>query len=173
LPYQYKALNLLKEISNDSRIYVHRMGFDPPPLKEEKRLTADLTEVKSSTNLYALEDSKKFPAIREAVSLLEELTAQKEPALTEAHKKTLTRAGEELALFSVEQPGAFLKSLSLIRNIVDSNLNPKKLKDSLIALQNELWNALPQEPKSAKKNSTTAHDLDQKFLQKLDELKHE
>lgn len=173
LPYQYKALNLLKEISNDSRIYVHRMGFDPPPLKEEKRLTADLTEIKSSTNLYALEGSKKFQAIREAVTLLEELTAQKEPVLTAAHKKTLTRAGEELALFSVEQPGAFLKSLSLIRNIVDSNLSPKKLKDSLAALQNELWSALPQEPTSAKKNYTTAHDLDQKFLQKLDELKHE
>jgi hypothetical protein len=39
LPYQYTALKLLKEISNDSRIYVHRTGFDPPPLKEEKRLT--------------------------------------------------------------------------------------------------------------------------------------
>jgi hypothetical protein len=49
LPYQYTALKLLKEISNDSRIYVHRTGFDPPPLKEEKRLTADLSEVQTST----------------------------------------------------------------------------------------------------------------------------
>ena len=48
LPYQYRALKLLKEISQDSRIYVHRTGFEPPPLKEEKRLTGDLTEIKNS-----------------------------------------------------------------------------------------------------------------------------
>jgi hypothetical protein len=173
LPYQYKALNLLKEISNDSRIYVHRMGFDPPPLKEEKRLTADLSEIKSSTNLYALEDSKKFPAIREAISMLEVLILQKEPVLAASHKKTLTKAGEELALIAVEQPGAFLNSLSLIRNIVDGNLDSKKIKSSLVTLQNDLWSALPQQPTSAKKNSVTAHDLDQKFMLKLDELKHE
>jgi hypothetical protein len=46
LPYQYQALKLLKEISQDSRIYVHRTGFDPPPLKEEKRLTGDLKEIR-------------------------------------------------------------------------------------------------------------------------------
>jgi len=173
LPYQYKALNLLKEISNDSRIYVHRMGFDPPPLKEEKRLTADLTEVKSSSNLYTMEDNTKFPAIREAISRLEKLNAQKDPMLTSQDKKVLTKAGNELAFLSIEQPGTFLNSLSLIRSIVDDNLTMKKLKDSLLALQQGLWNVLPQQPPSAKRNSATAHELDRKFMQKLDELKHE
>src|SRR5690606_806567 len=32
LPYQYKALELIQEIKNSARIYVHRIGFDPPPI---------------------------------------------------------------------------------------------------------------------------------------------
>ncbi|HEY3429742.1 MAG TPA: DUF4175 family protein, partial [Cyclobacteriaceae bacterium] len=87
LPYQYKALNLLKEISNDSRIYVHRMGFDPPPLKEEKRLTGDLSEIKTSTNRYAVGEGGKLPGIEEALSLLEKLLLQPEPTVTASHKK--------------------------------------------------------------------------------------
>lgn len=173
LPYQYKALNLLKEISNDSRIYVHRMGFDPPPLKEEKRLTADLTEIKTSTNRYQLAEEKSLPAIQKTLSALEELTLQKEPKLSASFKKTLTQAGEELASIAIEEPGSSLTSLSLIRNIVDDNISAEKLKTSLKLLQRELWNTLPSQPTSAKKQSGTAHELDQKFMQQLEDLKHE
>ncbi len=173
LPYQYKALNLLKEISNDSRIYVHRMGFDPPPLKEEKRLTADLTEVKTSTNRYLLDATESLPAILEVVSLLEELTLQKEPKLTNTFKKTLQHAGEELATIAIEKTGTSLKGLSLIRNLVDEDLIKNNLRNTLLALQKELWNILPPQPTSFKKQSGTVHELDLKFMQQLEELKHE
>ncbi|MEL6389292.1 MAG: hypothetical protein AAFQ02_03965 [Bacteroidota bacterium] len=46
LPYQYKSLELLQEIKNHARIYVHRIGFDPPKIKEpETRLAGELNEV--------------------------------------------------------------------------------------------------------------------------------
>ena len=66
LPYQYKALKLLKEISQDSRIYVHRTGFDPPPLKEDRRLTGDLTEVSNSTSKIQSPKGKMLPRNRDA-----------------------------------------------------------------------------------------------------------
>ncbi|UZD23985.1 hypothetical protein [Algoriphagus halophytocola] len=48
LPYQEKALELLKKVQQKSRVYVKRTGFDPPPIKpEEKRLSGDLEEVKN------------------------------------------------------------------------------------------------------------------------------
>jgi hypothetical protein len=173
LPYQYKALNLLKEISNDSRIYVHRMGFDPPPLKEEKRLTADLSEVKSSTNRYAIETGEKFPAIREAISVLEVLTLKKEPVLTLSTKQTLTKAGDQLAMLSIEHPGTFLNSLSLIRSLIDDEVPPQKMHDSLIKLKQELWSLVPNQPGSSRKGALTIHELDRTFMKQLDELKHE
>lgn len=173
LPYQYKALNLLKEISNDSRIYVHRMGFDPPPLKEEKRLTADLTEIKSSTNLYAVDDQNKFPAIEKAISVLEALNLQKQPVLTSSIKQTLTNAGDELASLSIEHPGQFLNSLSLIRSLVDDEVLPQKLNETLAKLNRDLWNAMPHQPNSAQKNTRTVHELDRTFMKQLNEQKHE
>jgi len=46
LPFEYKALKLIKEVKRASRIYVERMGFEPPPIDEDKkRLTGDLTEI--------------------------------------------------------------------------------------------------------------------------------
>jgi hypothetical protein len=173
LPYQYKALNLLKEISNDSRIYVHRIGFDPPPLKEEKRLTADLAEVKSSTNLYSVDISNKFPAITAAISLLEKLTIQKQPQLTVANKDMLSKAGDELAMLAIEHPGTFLNSLSLIRNLVDDDVPSQKMDASLAKLKEDLWRALPNVPKAGQKGSTTVHELDRTFMKQLNERRHE
>jgi hypothetical protein len=50
LPFEYKALNLIKEVKRASRIYVERMGFEPPPIDEEKkRLTGDLEKIDAQT----------------------------------------------------------------------------------------------------------------------------
>lgn len=46
LPYQYKALELLKNVQQKSRVYVKRTNYDPPPIKEEeKRLTGELDDL--------------------------------------------------------------------------------------------------------------------------------
>jgi hypothetical protein len=43
LPYQYKALEMLKTVQQKSRVYIKKTGYDPPPIKEEeKRLTGEL-----------------------------------------------------------------------------------------------------------------------------------
>lgn len=47
LPFQYEALKYIQEIKNSARIYVHRIGFDPPPIKEESRLTGKIKDIKS------------------------------------------------------------------------------------------------------------------------------
>jgi len=48
LPFQYAALELIKEIKNDARIYVHRIGFEPPPIRPEARLSGSLENVRSN-----------------------------------------------------------------------------------------------------------------------------
>jgi hypothetical protein len=46
LPYQYKALELLKSVQQKSRVYVKRTSYDPPPIKEEeKRLSGELKDL--------------------------------------------------------------------------------------------------------------------------------
>ena len=46
IPFQHKALELLKSVQQKSRVYVKRTGFDPPPIREEeKRLTGELKDL--------------------------------------------------------------------------------------------------------------------------------
>ncbi|MDN4164018.1 hypothetical protein QWY31_00815 [Cytophagales bacterium LB-30] len=62
LPYEYKALEKIKSIQQQSRIYVERVGFEAPPLKEEKRLSGEqkeispdrirLSEIEEDTRVY-------------------------------------------------------------------------------------------------------------------------
>ena len=46
LPFQYKALELLKTVQQKSRVYIKRTGYDPPPIKaEEIRLSGKLEQL--------------------------------------------------------------------------------------------------------------------------------
>jgi len=49
LPYQHKALEYLKTAQQRARVYVKRIGYDPPPIKEdEKRLTGKLSDINNA-----------------------------------------------------------------------------------------------------------------------------
>src|SRR4051812_31557233 len=104
LPYQYKVLNLLKEISNDSRIYVHRTGFEPAPLKEEKRLTADLSEIKNFTDRNSAANEELYPGIRHALVIVEQMIAFQDFSITDKRRQAFNLAGRELAALAIEQP---------------------------------------------------------------------
>ncbi|NMM48424.1 DUF4175 family protein [Marinigracilibium pacificum] len=46
LPYEERALLLIKEIQQRSRVYVERVGFEPPPIKlSERRYAGDLNDI--------------------------------------------------------------------------------------------------------------------------------
>jgi len=42
LPPEHKALDAVKELQQADRIYLHKTAFDPPPIKEEIRMSGDL-----------------------------------------------------------------------------------------------------------------------------------
>ncbi|NOS91782.1 MAG: hypothetical protein HOP30_07655 [Cyclobacteriaceae bacterium] len=170
LPYQYTALRLLKEISNDSRIYVHRTGFDPPPLKEEKRLTADLSEVHNSTQNNSTVISIAFPQIRKALVAIESWQQKNKQTLSDADKKQLQLAGQELARLVVEQPGQYLEGLSMLKRLEESTMNPTEMKSQLASLQNLFWKVLPRSTDAASQSAQSLHSLDQEFLKKVKEL---
>ena len=173
LPYQYTALKLLKEISNDSRIYVHRTGFDPPPLKEEKRLTGDLAEIKNSATDNSLIEQKRFLEIRKALIILEHLLDQRPNTLSSEAKKQLHMAGLELAVVVLAEPGKYLEGLSLIRKITEDEMDEKKMYELLLVIRSILWSVLPIESSSPSKSDLILHSLDQQFLKNFEELSHE
>jgi hypothetical protein len=168
LPFQYKALRLLKEISQDSRIYVHRTGFDPPPIKEEKRMTGDLSEVKNATAKGSLAAKENYPAIRSALQAIAWTMASDHTAIDKALQKKLSLAGQELGSLAIAQPGLYLKSLSLIRALTENELKPEEQRVALEEIQTSLWRALPLAPASPSSATQTLHALDHAFIKNLE-----
>jgi hypothetical protein len=171
LPYQYKALKLLKEVSNDSRIYVHKTGFDPPPLKEEKRLSADLSEIKGTRHQNQLSSAARYPGIRAAVQLTEILLAKRATKISSKEKNVLLKGGNELSALALKYPGKFLKALSLIKALSAGEINDDEFSTTLTEIRRVLWEALPSQPVSPEQSAQTVHSLDKAFLKNLEELK--
>jgi hypothetical protein len=166
LPYQYKILKLLKEISNDSRIYVHRTGFDPPPIKEEKRLSGDLSEINPARRKYVLESRKSFPYSRKALLLLEKYLQQPSVTPTDDEKEVLQLAGNELAGQAIELPGRYLESMSHLKALIDGEVGGNEL--ALLKIRRALWEILPEEPASPASHPTATSDIDQQFLKRME-----
>lgn len=169
LPYQYKILNLLKEIANDSRIYVHRSGFDPPPIKEDKRYTADLSEIHNSTNRYATTTDDRYSRVREAITLLNVLQESDVKSLSEQDKKILILAGQALAALSVEEPVRYLQALRSLHAITHAPPQGQQLPTQVVTAQRELWKSLPSKERSIAPPLLHLHALDKALIQHLDD----
>jgi hypothetical protein len=164
LPYQYTALRLLKEISNDSRIYVHRTGFEPPPIKEEKRLTADLTEIANASGGYVSDFKNPYPKISEALALVEKLLEKETIRITPSDKNTLLQSGNELAQQALENP-ILLEGLTALKALSDASTTD--LATQLRLLRNSYWIALPRQPAQAGEQNSTLHRLDGQLIRQL------
>ena len=168
LPYQYKALRFLKEISNDSRIYVHKTGFDAPPIKEEKRLTGELDEVRGTIDRYAVSDANEHKALSDALKLVEKKVHSEHRQLTEKEKQVLRLAGEKIASLAIASPGQYLETLSILQRITKSAdsspsvVHLKKIGESLGSI-------LPINPERIVSRKSILHRVDSLFVKNFSE----
>ncbi len=140
LPYQYRALKLIQEIKNSARIYVHRIGFDPPPIKEDKRLSGKIDEVSS---FYKNENStleNQYLALRQAVTRITVLQ-NRAGSLNTEDNLVFEKAGNELAILAIENPGKYLRTLQQLKALTDSK---QATIDFLTEVQRGLLAVIPE-----------------------------
>lgn len=171
LPFQYKALKLLKEISNDSRIYVYKVGFDPPPVKEDKRLTGELKDIYSLTAKWNSKTETKFVNTRQAVRIIERILVENRTETFEEERFVFQNSGNEVAAVLLENPTAPLHTLTLLKNLSDGSLSQDGFVTSLQELQKNLIQLLPGEPESIQKNPGVIHSLERSFTEAMEKNK--
>ncbi len=115
LPYQYRALDLIQKIKNQARIYVHRIGFDPPPIKEDARLTGELGEVRRTRQRTSGGMQDPYEPVRALIRLLEENKSV--PPQEARFQEVLQEAGSALLPFAEEEPLKYLGVLSRLRQM--------------------------------------------------------
>jgi hypothetical protein len=164
LPVQYHILKGLQDIKNSARIYVHRIGFDPPPIKEEKRLTGDLKDVLSYKKTEDLEKQALYPNIRSSAHRLEELITNTSQ-LSENDKILFEGAGNEIAELAIAQPGYYLTTLQALKKLSQGF---QMSQQEMIRVQKGLISALPVATDAPEKKRAAVGALNTLFIQELE-----
>ena len=164
LTYQYRALKLIQEIKNSARIYVHRIGFDPPPIKEEKRLTGAIDDVEMLQKIEERYQGDNFIAMRESVRRIAEIIAKKR-AVGATDRKLFANAGNELAALAIEKPASYLNTLQGLKWVSEKKQTSVQ---QLLAVQSGLMKALPKIATSPNKERMFQDEINTLMLKELE-----
>ena len=134
LPYQYRALELIREIKNDARIYVHRIGFEPPPIRPESRLSGDLAEVNPSARYSG--EVKRSTEWDKLNGLIADWNRN-----NDADRQLILQMQSELVRLADKEPGLMIDAIGLTDEILRGD-NPDREK--LDQLYNEIMKVLPE-----------------------------
>lgn len=168
LPFEYRALELLKTAQQAARVYVKRVGFEPPPLEpDRKRLTGNLSAIRNPTSRRDLAAAVSLPSIRAALELVQGIRAGGAPPARSVD--VLERAGQEVAQLAVTQPAAHLETLALLRMAIDTLRSGKSTcADCWPRLERGLWRALPPaDPERAERTPGSSEGLARDYFDRL------
>ena len=126
LPFEYKALLLLKDLQQQSRVYVAKAAYKTTPLRPEKRLTADLSKiVEPSSEQTIKQDNQTETAVRKAAGLMEEL--KQHATLPPLSRKTMQTAANALGNMAVAKPSLYLASFEAIKRVLSGLDRPASI----------------------------------------------
>jgi hypothetical protein len=124
LPFEYKALRLLKDLQQKSRVYVAKTAFKAPQIKAEKRLSGELDKI---IQPLALRNSAKTPdsqiTLKRATSVLASMKNGYRLSLQES--TILRESATLLTEKASSQPAEFLIALTALRRIMNTSSNAK------------------------------------------------
>ena len=167
LPYEYKALRLLKEVQQQTRVYVKKAGYTPPPMPEATvRLTGELAGAAPPQRRADIAAAASQPAVRAALGLLSRVRRGQPTAASDA--ALLDRAGPVLAQAALQRPGAYLTALRDLRQL-SATLRagqPAPCPECLPVIERALTGLLPA-PTPAPAPAPTPNRLARRYLQAL------
>lgn len=137
LPYEYRALELLKDLQQRSRIYVQKVGFETPPLELEKtRLTGELEDIRAQSRAIETEPLDRMEvAVR---SLLADLEGTS-PSATSFQGEDEARVRAALTRQAGREPETLQALEALDLWVAGSGLSLQQEEDLAAAL----WQLLP------------------------------
>ena len=172
LPYEYRALELLKTVQQSSRAYVQRVGFEPPPLEiDRRRLTGRLDVIRSRTVRDSIAGEDPRRATREVLDLLQEFAAgtgtstSGAPGL--ADRAALAAAEEELAQLAVEGGTSLFEALRALRRL-RASLGEGQLCEGCVAAAEKALTASLPTPRPSAPGRHAAGSLARRYVELLE-----
>lgn len=146
LPFEYEAYKYLKLARQADRIYVKRLGFEPPPVSEERRLSGELDEV-LSYQLSAPEplvdpggNQWNQQLLRDVYQLLTTHSLYSE--FNQDQGELLSRLSHEFTDWSQQRAALIRHAASLEKLALAGRLDPEACPSCLKDLQSTIWNLI-------------------------------
>lgn len=169
LPFEYKALRLLKDLQQKSRAYVAKTTVKKAALKPEKRLTGELDKITQPVQKMSFEGKENRTAqIKRSLSLLENRKTgnkfnQDDQFILQATEKYMIGA-------AADHPRTYLEALTHLRKLATGQqLSTKAIEKVQQALQKMLK---PEQAKPQAKNTIQATTLAQSYFDHLKKEKN-
>ena len=176
LPFEYKALRLLKDLQQKSRAYVAKTTVKVTQLKEDKRLSGELDKIGSPVQKSDFElDDKRNLLLKQTLSVLENRKATAGPKTAVGSKAVAGFKDQELQLMKAteqymivaasDQPALFLPAIAAGRKLLSAKGGSEQdiaLLQKAIVKMLGTAQSIPQLPKSA-----PASTLSQKYFNHL------
>jgi len=154
LPFEYRALELLKQAQETARAYVLRIGFEPPPLEpDRRRLTGTLSAIGNPSRTRAVTVQPTLPALRAGLDIVQRLRSG--GPRREGDGAALEQAGREIGRLAIDQPSRHLETLRDFRTLIASvDTGGTVCSVCLLRVERGIWRALPApEPARAGRRS--------------------
>ena len=167
LPFENKALALLNRAKKAERIYVKRLGFEPPPVSEKRRYQGDLSDI---LNYQRNETTpKQNTSTQSVLALLTTLNQHLNKSLNNTLTTEQTSILEKVKTYFSEQLSATPKDIAFIATLekiqLADSFNLTNCEDCISELRKKLWQILPP-PIAAPTTRQTSYSLQNKMLQK-------
>jgi len=168
LPYEYKALRMLKEVQQSQRAYVAKTGFEAPPLKEpELRLTGELNKITPVKDQKTIVAEKLLSNTKAALQWLAKY--KQSGKYKKADASILEKAGQELTQQKLSKPGSNLKALQDLRTIISEMQQGRNLcRSCLVSVERALTDLLPPATQTPQPQQAVRSKLAREYLKKLE-----
>lgn len=168
LPFEYKALRLLKDLQQKERVYVPKTTFKTTPLKPEKRLTGDLSKiVEAQTTGTISKPVSNAETIAVALGILEQLKLSQ--SISQANQQKLQQAMQLLSSKAAEEPAAYLTGLQAMKKVLENVQNKVPVqKAGINTAENALQRMVAAPAQLPQKNTAMPYNqLQQQYFKNL------
>lgn len=145
LPFEEQALKYLKLAKKADRIYVKRLGFEPPPVTDQRRYQGEMDEILTDNQVSQMilpaSDNEKLAQLYQWLN--EEQVIGHKPVLSKRDQQFLN---DTLLILNklVEKRPSLVSLIAIVEKIkLENSTSLPQCDNCLIKLKNKIWQVLP------------------------------
>jgi hypothetical protein len=151
LPFEYDALDALNLARQADRIYTQRLGFEPPPVSEDRRLSGKLDEVRSRSRLLSAPTTQSDTASLVTLNnVLQKLATGRQ---LDASGLSTLRMARQYFLAQSQQRPELIQIAALLEQTITLAALPPDCEGCVAQIQQATWRELPPPEAEPRRNT--------------------